>query len=70
MRKHETRRMRYDIDSVKRSREYASSFKTALHESLSPFGTVNVMELFEHDLDFLSIWCTLGNQVKTLFVDS
>ena len=37
-----------------------------IHESLSPFGTINVMQLLEHDLHLLPIGGTLRDKVKAL----
>ena len=39
----------------------------AVHERLSPFCTVDIMELFEHDLHFLTIGRVHCDEVKTLF---
>jgi len=37
-----------------------------VHESCSPFCTVDFVELFEHDLYLLAIGRVLGDEVKTL----
>ena len=37
-----------------------------IHESLSPFGTIDFMQLLEHNLHLLPIGGTLRDKVKTL----
>lgn len=37
-----------------------------VHESGSPFCTVDFVELFKHDLNFLAIGRVLGDEMKTL----
>lgn len=39
---------------------------TKLHQSGSPFCTVDIVELFKHDLNLLAIGRVLGDEVKTL----
>ena len=37
-----------------------------IHECLSPFGTIDVMQLLEHNLHLLPIGSTLCDKVKAL----
>lgn len=37
-----------------------------LHQGLVPFCAVNVLELLEHDLDFLAIRSVHGDEMKAL----
>ena len=39
-----------------------------VHESLRPLGAVDIVELFQHDLDFLAIGSAHRNEMKTLSV--
>lgn len=37
-----------------------------VHEGGIPGGAVDVCELLKHNLDFLAVWGTHGDEVKTL----
>lgn len=37
-----------------------------LHDCLGPGEAVEIFELFQHDLDFLPVWRTLSDEMKTL----
>ena len=38
----------------------------SLHQGVVPFRAVNVLELLEHDLDFLPVGRVHGDEVETL----
>ena len=51
------------------SRSCTTKFESArgnIHECLSPFGTIDVMQLLEHNLHLLPIGGTLCDKVKAL----
>ena len=37
-----------------------------VHECGCPFGAIDIVEFFEHDLDFLTIGSALGNEMEAL----
>ena len=49
-----------------RAQSHLGGSGEGLHQSLSPFGTIDVMQLLEHNLHLLPIGGTLCDQVKTL----